>query len=159
MDIPPGCKIEGTTFVHCRMSFTGEFDIPQGITSIGGRAFEGCYSLTGVNIPESVSEIGAWAFSGCREFAGINIPANVSEIGASAFDGCRAMVYAIVPPGCKVGAGAFPADCGIFRSASEYRLHLAKNMAADLDGNKVEVVGMRQPTDFPAACSGRGLER
>ena len=39
--------------------------IPDGVTSIGNSAFEGCKSLTSVTIPDSVVSIGYSAFSGC----------------------------------------------------------------------------------------------
>ena len=39
--------------------------IPNSVTSIGGRAFSGCSSLTSVTIPDSVTSIGEQAFSGC----------------------------------------------------------------------------------------------
>ena len=39
--------------------------IPEGVTSIGERAFHCCSSLTSVTIPSSVTSIGERAFSGC----------------------------------------------------------------------------------------------
>ena len=39
--------------------------IPEGVTSIGDRVFEGCESLTSVNIPDSVTSIDDNAFEGC----------------------------------------------------------------------------------------------
>ncbi len=39
--------------------------IPEGVTSIGERAFEECYFLTSIDIPDSVSSIGEEAFHYC----------------------------------------------------------------------------------------------
>ena len=43
----------------------GSFDIPNTVTEILGRAFEGCSGLTSVTIPNSVTSIGDNAFSRC----------------------------------------------------------------------------------------------
>ncbi|MBQ1654437.1 MAG: leucine-rich repeat protein, partial [Bacteroidales bacterium] len=40
--------------------------IPNSVTSIGGRAFEECRSLTSITIPKSVTSIGDGAFGGCE---------------------------------------------------------------------------------------------
>ena len=40
-------------------------NIPDGVTSIGAMAFEGCESITSVAIPNSVTQIGKDAFKGC----------------------------------------------------------------------------------------------
>ena len=39
--------------------------IPDNVTTIGDRAFEGCNNLTSVTIPNSVTSIGDEAFYGC----------------------------------------------------------------------------------------------
>ena len=51
-------------------------DIPDGVTSIGSKAFYGCSGLTSIDIPESVTSIGDEAFEKCSgltkaEFASI----------------------------------------------------------------------------------------
>lgn len=43
----------------------GDVTIPNGITSIGERAFEHCRNLTSITIPSSVSSIGKGAFTWC----------------------------------------------------------------------------------------------
>ena len=62
------------------------------VTSIGDRAFSGCYQLRHVVIPQSVQSIGAYAFYGC---SGINerlrIGENITLIGKSAFYGCSSL--------------------------------------------------------------------
>lgn len=40
-------------------------EIGEGVTSIGGSAFQNCYSLASITIPEGVTSIGAAAFSYC----------------------------------------------------------------------------------------------
>lgn len=60
--------------------------LPEGLTSIGSRAFESTFSLTGqVDIPEGVTCIGNEAFFGSKITA-VSIPVSVQKIGRSAFD-------------------------------------------------------------------------
>ena len=48
--------------------------IPEGVTTIGSSAFEGCTSFTSVTIPDSVISIGKGAFSGCSSLVSITLP-------------------------------------------------------------------------------------
>ena len=47
------------------------YNIPDGVTSIGSAAFEGCDALTSITIPDSVTEIGSSAFGWCASLARI----------------------------------------------------------------------------------------
>lgn len=58
------------------------------ITSIGERAFYGCYRLISITIPDSVTSIGDSAFSNCINLMSIIIPDSVTSIGDSAFSDC-----------------------------------------------------------------------
>ena len=69
----------------------GDVTIPDGVTSIGETAFEGCSGLTSVTIPDSVKSIGAYAFSGCSGLASVTIPDSVKSIGDYAFSNCKAL--------------------------------------------------------------------
>ena len=72
------------------------------VTSIGGGAFSGCTSLSGVNIPSTVTVIGDEAFSGCTSLTSVDIPSSVTEIGNRVFAGCSNLstvnMYSIHPP-------------------------------------------------------------
>ncbi|MDR1468239.1 MAG: leucine-rich repeat domain-containing protein [Spirochaetaceae bacterium] len=65
--------------------------IPDGVTTIGAKAFSGCRSLTSVTIPDSVTDIGGWAFSECTSLTSVTIPNSVTDIGAGAFAGCTSL--------------------------------------------------------------------
>ena len=68
-----------------------ELIIPDGVTSIGDHAFEGCTSLTSIVIPDSVTSIGDYAFYGCTGLTSIMIPDSVTSIGHVAFIGCTGL--------------------------------------------------------------------
>ena len=54
--------------------------IPEGTTTIGEFAFEGCTSLQSITIPESVTEIGMSAFEDCISLQRITISVTPSGI-------------------------------------------------------------------------------
>lgn len=73
--------------------------LPQGIASIGIRAFYNCASLTSINIPDGVESLGDFAFSGCSSLASIILPDGVESIGSQAFYGCSSLTSISIPGG------------------------------------------------------------
>lgn len=65
--------------------------IPNSLTSIWNRAFEGCTSLKSITIPNSVTWIGERAFYYCTSLASVTIPNSVTEILDSAFADCDSL--------------------------------------------------------------------
>ncbi|MDR3174024.1 MAG: leucine-rich repeat domain-containing protein [Treponema sp.] len=62
--------------------------IPEGVTMLGSRVFNDCYSLRSVTLPRSLLKIGEEAFFQCR-IDSIYLPAELINIGDRAFAGCR----------------------------------------------------------------------
>lgn len=62
--------------------------IPQNVTSIGKRAFDGCSALTTLSLGEDIQTIGNYAFENCTSLTGVTIPQSVTSIGYYAFEGC-----------------------------------------------------------------------
>ena len=71
--------------------------IEEGITGIGGSAFDSCSNVTGVTIPESVTKIGSGAFHGCSSLESIVIPESVSEMGDTVFANCSSLKEIVIP--------------------------------------------------------------
>ena len=62
-------------------------NIPNSVTSIGFRTFEGCTGLTSVTIPNSVTSIGERAFAKCSKLENVYCYAeNVPSTDATAFE-------------------------------------------------------------------------
>ena len=95
-----------------------EVILPEGITSIGQKAFIGCQKLTSIQLPETVKEIGNQAFSQCNILTKINIPEGVTKIGESTFSMCTSLTSIQLPEGLtEVGRIAF-ANCSSLKEIS-----------------------------------------
>ncbi len=83
---------DGKTLLQYAIGKTAtSFTIPDGVTSIGYSAFDGCSSLTEIVIPDGVTSIGAGAFYDCTSLTEIVIPDGVTSIENLAFFGCSSM--------------------------------------------------------------------
>ena len=89
-------NIDKTTLIAYRSKKTS-YNIPNGVTNIGDKAFYGCESLTSIKIPKSVSNIGSYAFSGCKSLTSINIPDSVTNIGNRVFSDCESLTNIKIP--------------------------------------------------------------
>jgi hypothetical protein len=75
----------------------GSYAIPEGVTSIGASAFEGCDSLANVMIPSSVTSVGDYAFAYCYDLNSVAIPDSVTNLGNYTFYGCEDLTNAAIP--------------------------------------------------------------
>lgn len=93
--------------------------IPNGVTSIGYRAFYYCDRLTSIEIPASVTSIGNYAFLDCSRLTSITLPNGITSIGDGGFWNCGKLssltCEAVSPP--TVGINAFS---GVKRSIPLY---------------------------------------
>ncbi|GMI11280.1 hypothetical protein TrVE_jg2979 [Triparma verrucosa] len=73
-------------------------DIPEGITSIGFRSFQGCSSLKDIKFPKSLTNIGEYSFAGCSSLEEVNLlHMNVRYLGNRAFEDCTSLREMKVP--------------------------------------------------------------
>ncbi len=95
---PNYCSIGGVLFnkantvlIQAPAGFSGNFTIPNTVSSIGAYAFYFCSGLTGIELPPSLKSIGDYAFAGCDGLASITLPTSLESIGARAFNNCTAL--------------------------------------------------------------------
>lgn len=81
-------------------------DLPETLTNIGTRAFEGCDQLEAVTIPENVATVGGRAFNSCTALKSINYNAikalTVSNTSEAPFDNAGVTDGLVVTIGSKV---------------------------------------------------------
>lgn len=85
--------------------------IPESVTSIGERAFEGCESLEEVKLPSGLESLGIAAFTDCKKLKSIKLPDSLTEIGQAAFYGCESLNNVTIPSGVKRLGGYMFAEC------------------------------------------------
>lgn len=84
---------EGITAIMDNVSF-GAFDaitsisLPDGLTYIGQRVFDGCTNLPSITFPDGLDAIGEAAFKHCHSLASVTFPDGLSRIGIEAFADC-----------------------------------------------------------------------
>ena len=109
-------SIGGKAFLDCT-SLTS-VTIPDSVTSIGKQAFMYCTSLTGVTIPDSVTSIGSSAFSYCKSLTSVTIPNSVTSIGGAAFNGCSSLTSVTIPNSVTSIGGCAFMDCSSLTSVT-----------------------------------------
>ena len=77
-----------------------EYQVPEGIVSIGKKAFIGKY-VSKITLPSTLQIIGDYAFSNCESLSHITIPENVMYIGQYAFYNTKLKALDL-PDGLKI---------------------------------------------------------
>lgn len=95
------CLVIGTTLKSFAPAEITTYSVIDGITEIGGGAFEGCDDIVALSLPSSVNEIDERAFAYCLSLESFTIPAGVTEISTSLFEGCSALNTIILPSTIK----------------------------------------------------------
>ena len=74
----------------------------NGVTGIGGNAFNGCTNMTSISIPDGVTKIGPQALNNCRSLSSLNLPQTVTEIGSGMFRQCQNLESVNIPASVEV---------------------------------------------------------
>ena len=97
-------EIRGETFKN--VITVSEIKLPSKLTEIRGNTFQ-YSSIKKITIPDGVTRIGGHAFEGCRNLSEVIIPESVKEIGSSAFRDCDRLYTVTVSSDCDINSRAF----------------------------------------------------
>ena len=88
-------------------ALSGNYVIPETVSSIQWAAFDGCTKLTGVEIPDGVTMLDLELFNNCTSLKSITIPASVNHLFTDVFKGCTGLETVIFEGDVPFMHGAF----------------------------------------------------
>ena len=94
-----------TSIIYAPLTLEGDYTIPDGINTVGERAFAGCSGLTSIDFG-NVTTINEYAFEDCSGLTSIDF-GNVTTIKEDAFDDCSGLTSLILPPSVKAAAAFY----------------------------------------------------
>ena len=112
LNLPDGLKVIGeNAFQDSALS---NIPIPDTVTDIGQRAFEGCTKVTSISLPNNITYIGPYTFGYCSSLKNIDMPVNLTCIDCYAFTGCSALTNISIPESVtSIGWYAFNSCSGL----------------------------------------------
>lgn len=88
----PDFDLEGTTLLKYIGPAYGAIYIPEGVTRIVGRAFDGLTGNYTIQVPSTVKKIDDYAFSNSGT-GSIYIPESLTDVGSKAFVDCKKTIW------------------------------------------------------------------
>lgn len=86
----------------------GIVKVPEGVRTIGKRAFAGCGVISKIEMPDSVQTIESGAFDSCGGLVSVSFSQKLTTIGDHAFWGCQSLKSLSIPESVKtIDDGAF----------------------------------------------------
>ena len=117
--------------------------IPQSVTIIGNRSFEGCRRLLRFVIPSNITHIEDVAFASCPSLSELIISDGVTYIGSDAFSWCTSLKTITIPKSVKtIKDGALGAN----ENLTEILSMINEPMAVTLGGGCWEGINLDEIT-------------
>ena len=87
-------------------------DIPDGVTRIEADAFYGCSGLCDVSLPENLICLSGGAFGCCGRLTSITLPSSLTEISPDTFKSCVGLTEVELPDGLTTICSSAFSGCG-----------------------------------------------
>ena len=81
-----------TNLIHCPITATGKYVIPDSVESIGIEAFAQCKGITELILPATLKTIGCLAFENCTGLTTVLIHGSIEEMGYRIFSNCSGLI-------------------------------------------------------------------
>lgn len=95
------CSADKTEITYCPPARSGDYTVPDGVTSIAAGAFSAVTDITGVTIAATVEKIGESAFENCRKLSSLTFEGDANSNGlyieSYAFYGCSSLTSVTLP--------------------------------------------------------------
>lgn len=125
---PYYCSVDGVVYSKDRTVLkvfpagrSGDFTIPNGVSTVSNFAFYRCYQLENINMYNTVTSIGERAFSFCWNLKSVRFSDKLETIGALAFSHCNDLTEIHLPKSIKsIGTDAFLGKINSNDSSKEY---------------------------------------
>ena len=96
LTIPDGVTaIGGQAFQS--MAHLRKVHLPDGLTTIDSYAFQNCPELDEINLPDSLRYMSSWVFQNDTSLRKIRIPKRIQYIGTDVFAGCTSLTSISIP--------------------------------------------------------------
>jgi uncharacterized repeat protein (TIGR02543 family) len=94
--LPDGLKTIGYKAFFCCSSLVS-LDIPDSVTEIGEIAFAHCYKLRSAKLSNNIKVIPMYSFYDCSSLENVQLPSALEEIDMYAFEDCDALNTIVIP--------------------------------------------------------------
>ena len=71
-----------------------------------------------MKLPDGLTSLGDYAFEGCTSLASVTLPNGLTSLGYGAFQYCTSLALVYLPTGCAVGLLAFEGTAGGYAYAA-----------------------------------------
>ncbi len=97
---------DGTKLLLCPYNYE-TVNIPDGVTTIGERAFAGS-AITEIRLPDSVTHLNNACFAQCEFLSKLDLGGSLIYIGDETFEGCMSLETLLLPESLRyIGSNAF----------------------------------------------------